>query len=163
MAQCPPSNLSLRQIETLASRRPGTIFLVPKDEYVTPPDTRTRVQKLYKSAPKERKVTVLKPGTYLGWRSISFYGEHAMFFQLETGQQHDLDVNPYRPDECTGVGLGKMAPLATPSAPPPSAPPAEEEEDPKNVDGGRKRRSRGSRVKKQTRRSQRKRRNTIRK
>ncbi len=137
MAQCPPSTLSFTQIETLARQRPGTTFLVPKPEFVTPPDTRTRFQKLYKSAPKQTEVKVLKPGTYLGLQSAGYSGyEHVMLFQLESGRYyHDVDLRT--PDACTGVGLGKMAPLV-------------------NATGGR------SRVKKQTRRTQRKRRNTVR-
>jgi hypothetical protein len=134
MAQCPSSNLSFTQIETLARQRPGTVFLVPKPEFVTPPDTRTRLQKLYKSAPKRAEVKVLKPGTYLGLQSVGYSAyDQAMLFQLETGRYyHDVDLRT--PDACTGVGL------ATPT-------------------GGRKRRSG---IKKQTRRAQRKRRNTVR-
>ena len=151
----PPGCVSPETMWKLKTSNPGTTYYYWNR--VLPPDTRTRLQKIYKSEPDYQLV----------W---TFVGELADMTFIR-GPQHDPFVtaeltfddnggsfaayHDFGLDECGYFKIATLGPPA-PARPRPSAPPVEEDEDPVNV-GGRKRRSR---VKKQTRRTQRKRRNT---
>jgi hypothetical protein len=134
-------------IESISKRYPGTTF-----KQRTAPDTRSFIQKMMK-----------RPSTE-AWKSIgtledAYYGDYGRgdFFTFTNGgiktELRFNDAYTSRPTPC--VMIETLAPAAPPV---PAASTQPTEEDP-TLPGGRRRRSR---VKKQTRRTQRKRRNTVR-
>ena len=152
-ANCIPVN----KVIELAETNPGTTFY--RWEMILAPDTRTRFQKLYKDRVywkddwvflgelvRVKPTSSPAPPDYVRGESPGVEAGLELTFN-DKGTLARVDEFPSKDRRFKVATLGR---------PRPSAPPAEADEDPVNV-GGRKR---GSRVKKQTRRTQRKRRNT---
>ena len=142
--QCPledPKCLTMNKMSSLLETNPGTTYY----HWDTPPDTRTRAQKLYKSQPMEKDWVFVGElvSIDVGPEGPQRDPGHSVTYTFNNnGTRIDRNSHIYTGDE---VSFFKLAKLGHPR---PTAPPAE---------GGRNRRSR---VKKQTRRTQRKRRNT---
>jgi hypothetical protein len=150
---CRDQALSASDVERIARTHPGTTFQTQEMVTSVPADTRSGFQKLYTSAPK--------PTQSLQWRLLGRYVKTSGPFgnpQYNGGYTIEFTTGTVSHDgELSHCGRFAVAHLGR--MPAPSAPPAEEDEDPTLPGGRRKRRSR---VKKQTRRAQRKRRNTVR-
>jgi hypothetical protein len=148
--------LSPDDVERIARTNPGTTFGQMETKTVVPPDTRSRLKKLVSSAPAPITTTErVLLGRFVRMREVGnpqYNGGYVLTFQGPSNTERTVTLE----GPSGAIGSIFVQHLAAPR-PRPSAPPVEE--DPVNV-GGRKRRSRSSRVKKQTRRSQRKRRNT---
>jgi hypothetical protein len=145
--------LSPDDVERIARTNPGTTFGQMETKTVVPPDTRSRLKKLVSSAPAPITTTErVLLGRFLRMREVGnpqYNGGYVLTFQGPSNTERTITLE----GPSGSIGPVFVQHLAT--RPRPSAPPVEDE-DPVNV-GGRKRRSR---VKKQTRRTQRKRRNT---
>ena len=170
---------------------PDTRFVQLQEVDTTPPDTRTRFTRLFKSAPKPvRQWKWVYLGHFTGSTTIGMPhngGHWYYFFNPVTGEQKRTSHDFYTEDFPDGFAIfdpdlppphlrfrttPPSRPRLPPTAPPaeedpssrprrpPTAPPAEADEDP-TLPGGRRRAR--SRVKKQTRRTQGKRRKTVRK
>jgi hypothetical protein len=145
--ECPledPKCITLNKMSDLLKTNPGTTYY----HWEVPPDTRTIAQTLYKSQPTEKDWVFVGElvSIDVGPEGPQREPGHSVTYTFNNnGTRIDRNSHIYTGDE---VSLFKLAKLGSPR---PTAPPAE---------GGRKR---SSRVKKQTRRAQRKRRNTIRK
>jgi hypothetical protein len=146
--------LSADDVERIARTNPGTTFGQMETKTVVPPDTRSRLKKLVSSAPAPITTTErVLLGRFLRMREVGnpqYNGGYVLTFQGPSNAERTITLD----GPSSVIGPVFVQHLAT--RPRPTAPPVEEDEDPVNV-GGRKR---SSRVKKQTRRSQRKRRNT---
>ena len=145
--------LSPDDVERIARTNPGTTFGQMETKTVVPPDTRSMLKKLVSSAPAPITTTErVLLGRFLRMREVGnpqYNGGYVLTFQGPSNAERTITVDG--PSGSIGpMFVQHLAPRPRPTAPP------VEDEDPVNV-GGRKRRSR---VKKQTRRSQRKRRNT---
>jgi hypothetical protein len=159
---CGDQALSASDVERIARTHPGTTFQTREMVTSVPADTRSGLQKLYKSAPK--------PTQSSQWRLLGRYVKTSGPFgnpQYNGGYTLEFTTGVVNHDgELSHCGrfavahLGRVPASAPPAEPQPepSAPPIEDDGNP-TLPGGRRRR-RTSRVKKQTRRSQRKRRNT---
>jgi hypothetical protein len=145
--------LSPDDVERIARTNPGTTFGQMETKTVMPPDTRSRLKKLVSSAPAPITTTErVLLGRFLRMREVGnpqYNGGYVLTFQGPSNAERTITLD----GPSSVIGPVFVQHLAT--RPRPTAPPVEDE-DPVNV-GGRKR---SSRVKKQTRRSQRKRRNT---
>ena len=145
--------LSADDVERIARTNPGTTFGQMETKTVMPPDTRSMLKKLVSSAPAPITTTErVLLGRFLRMREVGnpqYNGGYVLTFQGPSNAERTITLD----GPSSVIGPVFVQHLAT--RPRPTAPPVEDE-DPVNV-GGRKRRSR---VKKQTRRSQRKRRNT---
>ena len=145
--------LSPDDVERIARTNPGTTFGQVETKTVVPPDTRSRLKKLVSSAPAPITTTErVLLGRFLRMREVGnpqYNGGYVLTFQGPSNTERTITLE----GPSGSIGPVFVQHLAT--RPRPTAPPVEDE-DPVNV-GGRKRRSR---VKKQTRRTQRKRRNT---
>ena len=145
--------LSPDDVERIARTNPGTTFGQMETKTVVPPDTRSRLKKLVSSAPAPITTTErVLLGRFVRMREVGnpqYNGGYVLTFQGPSNTERTITLE----GPSGSIGPVFVQHLAT--RPRPSAPPVEDE-DPVNV-GGRKRRSR---VKKQTRRTQRKRRNT---
>jgi hypothetical protein len=145
--------LSADDVERIARTNPGTTFGQMETKTVVPPDTRSRLKKLVSSAPAPITTTErVLLGRFVRMREVGnpqYNGGYVLTFQGPSNAERTITLD----GPSSVIGPVFVQHLAT--RPRPTAPPVEDE-DPVNV-GGRKRRSR---VKKQTRRSQRKRRNT---
>jgi hypothetical protein len=145
--------LSPDDVERIARTNPGTTFGQMETKTVVPPDTRSMLKKLVSSAPAPITTTErVLLGRFLRMREVGnpqYNGGYVLTFQGPSNAERTVAID----GPSSAIGPVFVQHLAT--RPRPTAPPVEDE-DPVNV-GGRKRRSR---VKKQTRRSQRKRRNT---
>lgn len=148
--------LSPDDVERIARTNPGTTFGHMETKTVVPPDTRSRLKKLVSSAPAPITTTErVLLGRFLRMREVGnpqYNGGYVLTFQGPSNAERTITLE----GPSSVIGPVFVQHLGAPARPRPTAPPAEEDEDPVNV-GGRKR---GSRVKKQTRRTQRKRRNT---
>lgn len=151
--------LSPDAVERIARTNPGTTFGQEETKTVVPPDTRSMLKKLVSSAPAPITTTErVLLGRFLRMREVGnpqYNGGYELTFQGPSNAQRTITLE----GPSGAIGPVFVQHLGAPARPRPTAPPVEEDEDPVNV-GGRKRRSR---VKKQTRRTQRKRRNTVRK
>ena len=151
--------LSPDAVERIARTNPGTTFGHEETKTVVPPDTRSMLKKLVSSAPAPITTTErVLLGRFLRMREVGnpqYNGGYELTFQGPSNAQRTITLE----GPSGAIGPVFVQHLGAPARPRPTAPPVEEDEDPVNV-GGRKRRSR---VKKQTRRTQRKRRNTVRK
>jgi hypothetical protein len=151
--------LSPDDVERIARTNPGTTFGQMETKTVVPPDTRSMLKKLVSSAPAPITTTErVFLGRFLRMKEVGnpqYNGGYVLTFQGPSNAQRTVTLE----GPSGSIGSVFVQHLAAPAQPRPTAPPVEEDEDPVNV-GGRKRRSR---VKKQTRRTQRKRRNTKRK
>jgi hypothetical protein len=145
--------LSADDVERIARTNPGTTFGQMETKTVVPPDTRSRLKKLVSSAPAPITTTErVLLGRFVRMREVGnpqYNGGYVLTFQGPSNAERTITLD----GPSSVIGPVFVQHLAT--RPRPTAPPVEDE-DPVNV-GGRKR---SSRVKKQTRRSQRKRRNT---
>jgi len=145
--------LSPDDVERIARTNPGTTFGQMETKTVVPPDTRSMLKKLVSSAPAPITTTErVLLGRFLRMREVGnpqYNGGYVLTFQGPSNTERTITLE----GPSGSIGPVFVQHLAT--RPRPTAPPVEDE-DPVNV-GGRKRRSR---VKKQTRRTQRKRRNT---
>jgi hypothetical protein len=145
--------LSPDDVERIARTNPGTTFGQVETKTVVPPDTRSMLKKLVSSAPAPITTTErVLLGRFLRMREVGnpqYNGGYVLTFQGPSNTERTITLE----GPSGSIGPVFVQHLAT--RPRPTAPPVEDE-DPVNV-GGRKRRSR---VKKQTRRTQRKRRNT---
>jgi hypothetical protein len=145
--------LSADDVERIARANPGTTFGQMETKTVVPPDTRSMLKKLVSSAPAPIATTErVLLGRFVRMREVGnpqYNGGYVLTFQGPSNAERTITLD----GPSSVIGPVFVQHLAT--RPRPTAPPVEDE-DPVNV-GGRKRRSR---VKKQTRRSQRKRRNT---
>ena len=145
--------LSADDVERIARTNPGTTFGQMETKTVVPPDTRSMLKKLVSSAPAPITTTErVLLGRFVRMREVGnpqYNGGYVLTFQGPSNAERTITLD----GPSSVIGPVFVQHLAT--RPRPTAPPVEDE-DPVNV-GGRKRRSR---VKKQTRRSQRKRRNT---
>ncbi len=134
MSRCEPQSLSPDDVARIAQANPGTVFQKQAVVWVTPEDTRSKVEKLYKSKPKPRPQSQTKVlGTFVRisgpFGNPQYNGGYNIHFThngTETVEPHEGDT--------TICGDFQVAQTA----------------------------GRRSRVKKQTRRTQRKRRNTVR-
>ena len=151
--------LSPDAVERIARTNPGTTFGQEETKTVVPPDTRSMLKKLVSSAPAPITTTErVLLGRFLRMREVGnpqYNGGYELTFQGPSNAQRTITLE----GPSGAIGPVFVQHLGAPARPRPTAPPVEEDEDPVNG-GGRKRRSR---VKKQTRRTQRKRRNTVRK
>jgi hypothetical protein len=149
--QCGPESLSASDVERIARTHPGTTFQTQETVTSVPADTRTKFQKLFTSAPK--------PTQSSQWRLLGRYVKTSGPFgnpQYNGGYTLEFTNGAVSHDgELSFCGRFAVAHLGRVPA---SAPPMEDDGNP-TLPGGRRRRSR---VKKQTRRTQRKRRNTVR-
>lgn len=145
--------LSPDDVERIARTNPGTTFGQMETKMVVPPDTRSMLKKLVSSAPAPITTTErVLLGRFLRMKEVGnpqYNGGYVLTFQGPSNTERTVTLE----GPSGAIGSIFVQHLAA-ARPRPSAPPVEE--DPVNV-GGRKRRSR---VKKQTRRTQRKRRNT---
>ena len=145
--------LSPDDVERIARTNPGTTFGQMETKTVMPPDTRSRLKKLVSSPPAPITTTErVLLGRFVRMREVGnpqYNGGYVLTFQGPSNAERTITLD----GPSSVIGPVFVQHLAT--RPRPTAPPVDDE-DPVNV-GGRKRRSR---VKKQTRRSQRKRRNT---
>ena len=148
--------LSADDVERIARTNPGTTFGQMETKTVMPPDTRSRLKKLVSSAPAPITTTErVLLGRFVRMREVGnpqYNGGYMLTFQGPSNTERTITLE----GPSGAIGPVFVQHLGAPARPRPSAPPVEEDEDPVNI-GGRKR---GSRVKKQTRRAQRKRRNT---
>jgi hypothetical protein len=146
--------LSPDDVERIARTNPGTTFGQVETKTVVPPDTRSMLKKLVSSAPAPITTTErVLLGRYVRMKEVGnpqYNGGYVLTFQGPSNAERTITL------EGPSSAIGPVFVQHLAARPRPSAPPVEEDEDPVNI-GGRKRRSR---VKKQTRRSQRKRRNT---
>ena len=151
--------LSPDAVERIARTNPGTTFGLEETKTVVPPDTRSMLKKLVSSAPAPITTTErVLLGRFLRMKEVGnpqYNGGYMLTFQGPSNTERTITLE----GPSGAIGPVFVQHLGAPARPRPTAPPVEEDEDPVNI-GGRKRRSRGSRVKKQTRRAQRKRRNT---
>lgn len=134
-------SLTLNKMSDLLKTNPGTTYY----SWEVPPDTRTIAQKLYKSKPREKDWVFVGElvSIDVGPEGPQREPGHSVTYTFNNnGTRIDRNSHIYTGDEVTSFKVAKLG------HPRPTAPP---------VDGGRKR---SSRVKKQTRRAQRKRRNT---
>jgi hypothetical protein len=145
--------LSPDDVERIARTNPGTTFGQMETKTVVPPDTRSMLKKLVSSAPAPITTTErVLLGRFLRMREVGnpqYNGGYVLTFQGPSNAERTITI-----DGPSG-SIGPVFVQHLAARPRPTAPPVEDE-DPVNV-GGRKR---SSRVKKQTRRTQRKRRNT---
>ena len=146
--------LSPDDVERIARTNPGTTFGQVETKTVVPPDTRSMLKKLVSSPPAPITTTErVFLGRYVRMKEVGnpqYNGGYVLTFQGPSNAERTITL------EGPSSVIGPVFVQHLAARPRPTAPPAEQDEDPVNV-GGRKRRSR---VKKQTRRSQRKRRNT---
>ena len=148
--------LSPDDVERIARTNPGTTFGQMETKTVVPPDTRSRLKKLVSSAPAPITTTErVLLGRFLRMREVGnpqYNGGYVLTFQGPSNAERTITL------EGPSSSIGPVFVQHLAARPRPTAPPVEDE-DPVNV-GGRKR---SSRVKKQARRTQRKRRNPKRK